>query len=312
MDGAEYISTMENEWMGKRNETPSWMIDISKRFNAALRHSVGCVRDRRGHQGLPCDEAGWVNVEQILKYDRIWQDGNILAGTTKADYDVVVERWNTFQTIIFTEYKQTKRVRAQVLGLKVTKGELAPALQHENQFTAKLRTHKVRIDHGDDDREIWLWPVAVRAPMAHSRVDGGVHIEDSKTSYQMNPGVGYTLGGGFHCTTFECIAQIFREGLRPGGGGDRINTFFVPFAPWDERSKSVLRFKKIDGANLVYIYMTYECLSSFSHVFLQIDTSWCSRQFHSTLLMQFGITIGRAMSIIVSWSPKDTNNSCCP
>ena len=33
----------------------------------------------------------------------------------------------------------------------------------------------------------------------------------------MNPGVGYTLGGGFHCTTFDNIAQIFREGLRPGG-----------------------------------------------------------------------------------------------
>ena len=100
--------------------------------------------------------------------------------------------------------------------------------------------------------------------MAHSRVDGGVYIEGSKTSYLMNPGVGYTLGGGFHCTTFECIAQIFREGLRPGGGGDRINTFLVPFAPWDERSQTILRFKRIDGANLVYIYMTYESLSCFS------------------------------------------------
>ena len=80
----------------------------------------------------------------------------------------------------------------------------------------------------------------------------------------MNPSVGYTLGGGFHCTTFECIAQIFRERLHPGGGGDRINTFFVPFAPWDERSKSVLRFKRIDRTNLVYIYMTYESLSKFS------------------------------------------------
>ena len=65
--------------------------------------------------------------------------------------------------------------------------------------------------------------------MAHSRTPGGVRIDDSKTSYLMNPGVGYTLGGGFHCTTFECIAQIFREGLRPGGGGDRINTFLRTF-----------------------------------------------------------------------------------
>ena len=30
--------------------------------------------------------------------------------------------------------------------------------------------------------------------MAHSRTPGGVQIDDSKTSYLMNPGVGYTLG----------------------------------------------------------------------------------------------------------------------
>ena len=80
----------------------------------------------------------------------------------------------------------------------------------------------------------------------------------------MNPGVGYTLGGGFHCTTFDCILRIFQEGLRPGGGGDRINTFFVPFAPWDNRSWSILKYKKIEGANLVYIYLTYESLAKFS------------------------------------------------
>ena len=272
INGEEYVGYgwcrvhqfAENEWMGRRHETPRWMIDMSKRLNAALRHSVGCVQDKKGHQGIPCDEAGWVNVEQILKYDHIWQDGNTLAGTPQANYDIIVERWDMFQKIIFTEYKQTKRIRAQVLELKVTKGELEPILHHENAFTRRLKTQRLRIEIGTADREFWLWPVAIRAPMAHSRTAGGVHIEDSKTSYQMNPSVGYTLGGGFHCTTFECIAQIFREGLRPGGGGDRINTFFVPFAPWDERSKTVLRFKKIDGTDLVYIYMTYESLSKFS------------------------------------------------
>ena len=247
----------ENEWVGKKWENPQWIVDLSKRFNAALRHSVGCVKDNRGHRGLPCDEAGWVNVEAILKYDNIWRDKHTLAGTTRVNYPILVERWNNFQRVIFTEYKQTKRIRAQVLGLKVTKGELEYIMQnYEDGFTRRLERHTLRLEIGTADREIWLWPVAIRAPMAHSRVQGGVHIEDSKTSYQMNPGVGYTLGGGFHCTTFENIAQIFREGLRPGGGGDRINTFFVPFAPWDVRSQTVLRFKRIDRTDLVYIYMT--------------------------------------------------------
>ena len=255
----------ENEWMGKKWENPQWIVDLSKRFNAALRHSVGCVKDNRGHRGLPCDEAGWVNVESILKYDNIWRDGHTLAGTARVNYPILIERWNNFQKVIFTEYKQTKRLRAQVLGLKVTKGELERIIQqYDDGFTRRLDRQTLRLEIGTADREIWLWPVAIRAPMAHSRVQGGVYIEDSKTSYQMNPGVGYTLGGGFHCTTFENIAQIFREGLRPGGGGDCINTFFVPFAPWDVRSQTVLRFKRIDQTDLVYIYMTYESIAKFS------------------------------------------------
>ena len=226
---------------------------------------MGCVKDNRNHRGLPCDEAGWVNVESILKYDNIWRDKHTLAGTTRVNYPVLVERWNNFQRVIFTEYKQTKRIRAQVLGLKVTKGELEYIMDNfDDGLTKRLERRTLRLEIGNADREIWLWPVAIRAPMAHSRVQGGVHIEDSKTSYQMNPGVGYTLGGGFHCTTFENIAQIFREGLRPGGGGDRINTFFVPFAPWDVRSQTVLRFKRIDQTDLVYIYITYESITKFS------------------------------------------------
>ena len=255
----------EHEWMGKKWENPQWIVELSKRFNAALRHSVGCVKDSRNHRGLPCDEAGWVNVEAILKYDNIWRDKHTSAGTTRVNYPVLVERWNNFQRVIFTEYKQTKRIRAQVLGLKVTKGELEYIMDNfDDGLTKRLERRTLRLEIGNADREIWLWPVAIRAPMAHSRVQGGVHIEDSKTSYQMNPGVGYTLGGGFHCTTFENIAQIFREGLRPGGGGDRINTFFVPFAPWDVRSQSVLRFKRIDQTDLVYIYVTYESIAKFS------------------------------------------------
>ena len=174
----------EHEWMGKKWENPQWMVELSKRFNAALRHSVGCVKDSRNHRGLPCDEAGWVNVEAILKYDNIWRDKHTLAGTTRVNYPVLVERWNNFQRVIFTEYKQTKRIRAQVLGLKVTKGELEYVMDNfDDGLTKRLERRTLRLEIGNADREIWLWPVAIRAPMAHSRVQGGVHIEDSKTSY---------------------------------------------------------------------------------------------------------------------------------
>ena len=159
----EVVQYAENEWMGTRRDTPTWMNDMSRRFNGALRHSVGCKQDKRGHQGLPCDEAGWANVERFLKYDHFWQDGYTLEGTPKANYEVIVKRWSTFQQIIFTEFKITKRTRAQVLALTVTKKELLKVIYTDNNFTRKISRETLRIDDGDDDREIWLWPVAVRA-----------------------------------------------------------------------------------------------------------------------------------------------------
>ena len=36
----------ENEWMGNKWENPQWIVELSKRFNAALRHSVG-LRQRQ-------------------------------------------------------------------------------------------------------------------------------------------------------------------------------------------------------------------------------------------------------------------------
>ena len=187
-----------------------------------------------------------------------------LTGSSVPGFSVIVERWNNFQKIILTEFKQTRRVRAQVLALRVTKEELERVMHLSNRVTRRISRVALRLEIGNRDREIWLWPVAVRAPMAHTKNQGGVAIEDHKTNYHLNPSVGNTLGGGFHCTTFDCNAQIFKEGLRPGGGGDRINTFFVPFAPWDERCTSILRYKKIEGATLVYIYLTYESLSKFN------------------------------------------------
>ena len=81
---------------------------------------------------LPCDEAGWVNVEQILKYDHIWKDGQYLARTTVPDFNVITKRWDMFQRITLTEFKQTRRVRAQGLALKVTKEELEKVIHLSN------------------------------------------------------------------------------------------------------------------------------------------------------------------------------------
>ena len=96
----------------------------------------------------------------------------------------------------------------------------------------------------------------------HSRVPGGVQIEAWRLSHHINPGVGHVLGGGFHRTRIDSLDKIFQEGLRPGGGGDRINTSLVLFAPWDRRSMGIVKFNHVPDIS-VYIYLTSESLSDF-------------------------------------------------
>ena len=99
----------ENEWMGNKWENPQWIVELSKRFNAALRHSVGCVKDNRNHRGLPCDEAGWVNVEAIFS-PRVSADGHILVQETIP--------FDSFDAVWYYDWREKKYYR-----LMITKGK---------------------------------------------------------------------------------------------------------------------------------------------------------------------------------------------
>ena len=92
-----------------------------------------------------------------------------IARTRIPNFTIIKKRWDLFQKIIFTQYKQTQRVRAQVLALKVTRGELERVIESKNRFTERIDQNALRLEIGGPDREIWLWPVAIRAPMAPPR-----------------------------------------------------------------------------------------------------------------------------------------------
>ena len=72
-----------------------------------------------------------------------------------------------------------------MLALKVTKGELEEieGKKKKKKFTDRIDRGALRLEIGKSDRETWLWLVAVRAPMGHTKNPGGVVIEDHKTSY---------------------------------------------------------------------------------------------------------------------------------
>lgn len=204
----------------RRGQVPGWLHELSKRINAALRHSVGCRQDKKTFSGMPCDEGAWVNIENFMKYDHLWKNSYVLDGTDTADWRKVIERWNPFIQVICTEFRNLHRARAQILELKATSGELRQVVRVDprHRILSTINRNKLRIEIGDDDDEVWLWPVAIRAPMGHSKLPGGAQIEAWRLSHRINPGVGHVLGGRFHGTHINSLAGMFQEGLRPGGG----------------------------------------------------------------------------------------------
>ena len=178
-------------------------------MNAALRHSIGCRQDKKTFSGLPCDEGAWVNVENLMKYDHLWKDSSVLDGTDKADRKKIIERWKTLQRVIYTEFKNSHRVRAQVLALKATRGELRKIVRTDPQhrILTIINRNKLRLEIGDDEEEVWLWPLAIRAPMGHLKVPWA----DWRLSAHISPGVGHVLGEGFHRTHFDSMSRIFHE-----------------------------------------------------------------------------------------------------
>ena len=67
--------------------------------------------------------------------------------------------------------------------------------------------------------------------MAHTKNPGGVIIEDHKTTYHLNPSVGNIPWVEDSIAPHSTAWRKSSIGLRPGGGGDRINTFFISSSP---------------------------------------------------------------------------------
>eukprot|EP00435_Cladocopium_sp_Y103_P047933 s1604_g14.t1 len=274
--GAEYagkgwseVPVFTNEdWVPKsKSQIPAWYDQQSKRFNAILRHAVGIKTDSRGKDALACDEGAWVDIDTFMKHDPAWVDTKRNKHDT-LQWDEVLERWDNFRKTIYYEFKAQNRIRAQVLALVAKRSELKRLYQSDGEkeklFCSYLDLKKLDIMaahiHSDDDDDIYLWPVAVRAPMSHSKRPEGVRIDEWRLSYKINPGVAQILNGGYHRTRLDVFGmRIISEGLRPGGDGDRGSTFFVPFAPWDQRSQrgplKVVEFKSVP-LPCVYIYLT--------------------------------------------------------
>ena len=65
----------------KSSEESQRVNEISHRLNRLLRHGVGkhngiqSHRGRKPHVSPKCNEGGWVNIDEILEYDHVFNDG---------------------------------------------------------------------------------------------------------------------------------------------------------------------------------------------------------------------------------------------
>ena len=57
---------------GQRNELEPYEKDVRNALNRVLRHHAGKVMDKV-NLGLVCDDAGWVPIDDLLKYENVWR-----------------------------------------------------------------------------------------------------------------------------------------------------------------------------------------------------------------------------------------------
>ena len=216
---------------------------VSTELNKCLRHHTG-VHMHDPKLGLKCDDMGWVKIENVLKYERIWRHewaGNPHVFVVNRGYRGQPDTWNrdeaefrvrTLMKITSFCARWGRRVREQILAFGIPK--------------TIDRTNQVCVDNNiDDNTEIpeeglLLYPVAVRAPAGHCRRrNNEVILVDALMSHPLSASTVAHLPGCFHVTQMSNLAQIRMEGLLvPGGNGilSRMLTFFNPYAPWDRRS----------------------------------------------------------------------------
>ena len=236
----------------KSSEESQWVNEISHRLNRLLRHGVGkhngiqSHRGRKPHVSPKCNEGGWVNIDEILEYDHVFNDGvniSTISGTQR-EQDTKTERYQYLCKAMWRAKKLQNRVRYQIAAIRISKEDVS--LEEERQYWANLMYYSTDapsfLKH-----ERWIVPCAIRAVASHNSgretiLEEDVSIYPVWTSHLIPENVAMQLGGSFHMTSLSNIESIMKLGIVPGGtDGYRGSVFFNHFAPWDDRSSKILR-----------------------------------------------------------------------
>ena len=250
---------------GQRNKLSEYEDRVSTDLNRILRHHVGRASEP---QSLPCDDAGWVPINDVLQDEAIWRHERLRwphAFLIPCGKERIQENWDeqeamfrlqTLFKIMFYCARYGRRVREQVLAFGIF-----PDIDR-NSPTCQCNGVSTATDIPEEG--LLLYPVAVRAPTGHGDIRGNNDVELRSTllSHPLAPSTVVAMPVCFHITSSRNIRGIWKEGLIPGGMSTswRIFTFFNPYAPWDPRSWKVTKSVDTRKGGYTCLYIPTEVL----------------------------------------------------
>ena len=250
---------------GQRNKLSEYEDRVSTDLNRILRHHVGRASEP---QSLPCDDAGWVPINDVLQNEAIWRHERLRWPHTfliPRGKERIQENWDeqeamfrlqTLFKIMFYCARYGRRVREQVLAFGIF-----PDIDR-NSPTCQCNGVSTATDIPEEG--LLLYPVAVRAPTGHGDIRGNNDVELRSTllSHPLAPSTVVAMPVCFRITSSRNLRGIWKEGLIPGGMSTswRIFTFFNPYAPWDPRSWKVTKSVDTRKGGYTCLYIPTEVL----------------------------------------------------
>ena len=250
---------------GQRNKLSDYEDQVSSDLNRILRHHIGRASEP---QSLPCDDAGWVPINDVLQNEAIWRHERLRwphAYLIPRGKERIQENWDeqeamfrlqTLFKIMFYCARYGRRVREQVLAFGIF-----PNIDR-NSPTCQCNGVSTATDIPEEG--LILYPVAVRAPTGHGDIRGNNDVELKSTllSHPLAPSTVVAMPVCFHITSSRNLRGIWKEGLIPGGLSTswRIFTFFNPYAPWDPRSWKVTKSVDTRKGGYTCLYIPTEVL----------------------------------------------------
>ena len=204
----------------QRNKLSDYEEEVSSALNRILRHHVGRASEP---QSLPCDDAGWVPINDVLQNEAIWRRDRLRWPHTfliPQGRERIQENWDkqeatfrlqTLFKIMFYCARYGRRVREQVLAFGIFPGI------DRNSPTCQCNGVSTAADIPEEG--LLLYPVAVRAPTGHGNIRGtnDVELKSTLLSHPLAPSTVVAMPVCFHITSNRNLRGIWKEGLSQAG-----------------------------------------------------------------------------------------------